>query len=825
MALSEESEARMEFKSLLNESALDLSNLVIGGSSDGILKVVSSTVGVYALSGQFSTIGDTISVINLNGLNTGMLAEGSNLYYTDARFDTRFALKSTTNLTEGSNLYYTDARSRAAISAGSGISYNSSTGVISTTGGGVLSITGVSNQVLANGTSGSAQTGAITLTLPQPIGITSAVRFGSIAVGTYSAYPLHIVSGNGYMLCDLSSTYAAQYVGVTSGGAELRIYGDNSGNAHFGTITNHDLGFRTNDVNRMTLSKDGYLGIAVAAMSGVYLDVYSIMQVRDFNAGLKIATSLGVNYIESASSSMTGSADLRFTDMNAANTWMTIKATTGRVGIGTTNPEDILHIAKSASGSVGPRIILDNTASPTTNNQCEISFLTDSGATGSSYNANIKAVADGSGTGYTALTFGTYGGTSTPSERVRINPSGFVGIGTINPQDNLDISTGAIRMYNSTDYNRIYSGTWGVNFVTSKLPNSILRMGEYNGNVGIWAGDGASTYHLAFGSASGKDIYLCPGNNPSLYAKSNGFIGVGESSPDLKFVSRDTVTTAQISARYNGTATANYKETQIGYNGASGNGYGWIQAIAKGVAWTALDLQPNGGFVGIGTTAPNKTLDVAGDIRQSWGSGSRTNYTEFFGDGGGNFFGGLQYDMDNRVLYVNSKSNDTNGTIAFKTGIGVGYATSMYINSSGNVTVYNSLAVGVNLAVTGTVTSDGGYLQLTAGNLCVNRGKTIQFSASPTSLDDSIHSVNAYPYGIRISGANDGANHRNTQFGYYDAGTWQNRFDFDGYSGWFFIANRTSVPGTPSGGGVLYVESGALKYKGSSGTVTTIAPA
>jgi hypothetical protein len=33
------------------------------------------------------------------------------------------------------------------------------------------------------------------------------------------------------------------------------------------------------------------------------------------------------------------------------------------------------------------------------------------------------------------------------------------------------------------------------------------------------------------------------------------------------------------------------------------------------------------------------------------------------------------------------------------------------------------------------------------------------------------------------------------------------------------------VPNTPSGGGVFYVESGALKYKGSSGTVTTIAPA
>jgi hypothetical protein len=41
-----------------------------------------------------------------------------------------------------------------------------------------------------------------------------------------------------------------------------------------------------------------------------------------------------------------------------------------------------------------------------------------------------------------------------------------------------------------------------------------------------------------------------------------------------------------------------------------------------------------------------------------------------------------------------------------------------------------------------------------------------------------------------------------------------------------FIANATAVPSTnPSGGGVLYVEGGALKYRGSSGTVTTIANA
>ena len=122
-------------------------------------------------------------------LNTALVPESTNLYYTDARFDTRLATKdtddltegtsslyftnervddrvnslltagsnvtltyddsantltiaateddlsnnSTSDLAEGTNLYYTDARSRAAISAGGDLSYNSTTGVMSFT--------------------------------------------------------------------------------------------------------------------------------------------------------------------------------------------------------------------------------------------------------------------------------------------------------------------------------------------------------------------------------------------------------------------------------------------------------------------------------------------------------------------------------------------------------------------------------------------------------------------------------------------------------------------------------------------------------------------
>lgn len=66
--------------------------------------------------------------------NTNQLTNGAGFITsyteTDPLFDTKFSGKSTTALAEGTNLYYTDTRARASHSAGTGISYNATTGVI-----------------------------------------------------------------------------------------------------------------------------------------------------------------------------------------------------------------------------------------------------------------------------------------------------------------------------------------------------------------------------------------------------------------------------------------------------------------------------------------------------------------------------------------------------------------------------------------------------------------------------------------------------------------------------------------------------------------------
>ena len=59
----------------------------------------------------------TGQVSDISNHSTTDLSEGTNLYYTTARFDTAFSGKSTSDLTEGTNLYYTTTRANTDIDA------------------------------------------------------------------------------------------------------------------------------------------------------------------------------------------------------------------------------------------------------------------------------------------------------------------------------------------------------------------------------------------------------------------------------------------------------------------------------------------------------------------------------------------------------------------------------------------------------------------------------------------------------------------------------------------------------------------------------------
>jgi len=70
---------------------------------------LSEGTNLYYTDARFNTA--------FSAKNTGNLSEGSNLYYTQARFNSAFTAKSSSDLSEGTNLYYTDARFNTAFSA------------------------------------------------------------------------------------------------------------------------------------------------------------------------------------------------------------------------------------------------------------------------------------------------------------------------------------------------------------------------------------------------------------------------------------------------------------------------------------------------------------------------------------------------------------------------------------------------------------------------------------------------------------------------------------------------------------------------------------
>ena len=101
-----------------------------------------SSTGSISFTPVSSTLTYTPPLLpNIND-STGALAEGTNLYYTEARvtglIDSAYVLarssaqhNSTTSLAEGTNLYHTTARVRSAISATGSLSYDSGTGIMS----------------------------------------------------------------------------------------------------------------------------------------------------------------------------------------------------------------------------------------------------------------------------------------------------------------------------------------------------------------------------------------------------------------------------------------------------------------------------------------------------------------------------------------------------------------------------------------------------------------------------------------------------------------------------------------------------------------------
>ena len=175
----------------------------------------------------------------------------------------------------------------------------------------------------------------------------------------------------------------------------------------------------------------------------------------------------------------------------------------GNVGIGTTSPDDILHILKD-QGGVASALKLENKAGAN-NSGFDIDFQLAS----SGLSAKIGAIrTNNPGAGDTDMFFSTSTNGSTATEAMRITHDGNVGIGTTSPSQLLELKAAnpRLRLINSDNNERVEIGDSAGNGGFLDLTNDadtkniILRsygVSYFNGgNVGIGTASPASKLHV-----------------------------------------------------------------------------------------------------------------------------------------------------------------------------------------------------------------------------------------------------------------------------------------------------------------------------------------
>jgi hypothetical protein len=198
------------------------------------------------------------------------------------------------------------------------------------------------------------------------------------------------------------------------------------------------------------------------------------------------------------------------------------------------------------------------------------------------------------------------------------------------------------------------------------------------------------------------------------------------------------------------------------------------------------------------------------------------------------------------------------------TGLGVGKSPAQKLDVNGTIQTSGYLFFTTPSASIGAGTTNSSWLEINSGtnfNIRVNGGdrllvdtsgnvgvgvtpiNKLQVAASALAAipaagaSGHMFAIGSTPYGIAAGALTSGNS-------YIQATRWDgtatnydlllqpnggnlgfNGLSFGGGSNVIFIGNGTAPSSNPTAGGILYVEAGALKYRGSSGTITTLANA
>jgi len=269
-----------------------------------------------------------------------------------------------------------------------------------------------------------------------------------------------------------------------------------------------------------------------------------------------------------------------------------------RLGIGTTSPSRILHVENDGLADL---LLRDTSAYSAGTGPAVIFQGNDSGSTNTQFGA-IYGVSNGSNSG--ELSFETRNSGSS-AERVRIDSSGNVGIGTSSANERLTIS----------------SGNSGSCFV--QIANTDSGEGDNQGlYVGLTGGDEGYV-----GTRHNADLVFETNDSERMRIDASGNVGIGNSGPSEKLHVSDG--TIRLDGSTNGIRIFKDGSSSISSqlylaNAANNKAYNWqlnatgdaLDFWTYGGSWASRITYTASGNVGIGTSSPADKLHLGGSANQ-----------------------------------------------------------------------------------------------------------------------------------------------------------------------------------------------------------------
>jgi len=399
---------------------------------------------------------------------------------------------------------------------------------------------------------------------------------GSGIVNTY----LHLTNSNGGsttanntmgLIVDGSGTFGASTSGnttvtVSSAGACVMDLLNAQSEAYIRTTTYHDLHFRTNDTNRMIVSKNGNVGIGTTS-PGAKLHVYGNLQIYSGTAGYSDALVFGSetgapkkaifleNYWMVYQGHDNEGHKFRSVSATGAGTDDMVITGGGNVGIGISAPWTKVDIRGTSASADATLQIVGNGISTLLLGQ-----NSDGGVIRGQGGNNVLSFWTG-GSGDT-------GASSSGSERMRITSGGNVGIGTSSPSDKLHV-VGIINSSTSTvsGTGTLYLGTTSESRIAGRITAAPSPSYSSTGKIGFSVTTWGANTDYGLTEVMAIDMRNPDNKKPVIWMNPfGGNVGIGTTIPNANLeVAVDNASAAS--------------DTRIRLSGRGNGAYGGNQYI------------------------------------------------------------------------------------------------------------------------------------------------------------------------------------------------------------------------------------------------------